>query len=336
MGYTPWKADRYQAAQSHRAATGSAFSYHQAQAARPVGQRRVHDGLSPQWTNKAGQKIRESRDSAAHPDALAIATLFDQTGSMGQGPVVLQRKLGTLMKVLLERGYVASPHVLFGAIGDAHAHETAPLQVGQFESGLEMDTQLDNLYLEGMGAGNGGETYGLGLYFMARHTSIDCWEKRHQKGFLFLIGDECPHRMITRQEVSHYVGDNIAQDLTIEQAVAEAQRTYEVFFLHVRTGSAIDQGSLDVWRKLLGDHVIQLEGLDNISEIIAITIGMSLGVIGSASQGVSDLIAAGADVSAVKRAGNSLAQFTPSRDVAARSTGRLPMPRRGQGGSNRL
>lgn len=336
MGYTPWKADRYQAAQSHRAATGSAFSYHRAQAARPVSQRRVHDDLSPQRTNKAGQKIRESRDSAAHPDSLAIATLFDQTGSMGEGPVVLQRKLGTLMKVLLQRGYVASPHVLFGAIGDAHAGEVAPLQVGQFESGLEMDTQLDNLYLEGCGAGNGGETYGLGLYFMARHTSIDCWEKRNQKGFLFLIGDECPHRMITRQEVSHYVGDNIAQDLTIEQVVAEAQRTYEVFFLHVNNETAVYQNSLAAWRKLLGNHVIQLEGLDNISEIIAITIGMSLGVIGSASQGVNDLIAAGADVSAARRAGNSLAQFTPNRDVAARSTGRLPVSRRGQGGSKRL
>jgi hypothetical protein len=302
-----------------------------------MSQRRVHGDLDPKWTNHAGQKIRESRDSAAHPNSLAIATLFDQTGSMGEGPVILQRKLGTLMKVLLERGYVASPHVLFGAIGDAHAGEVAPLQVGQFESGLEMDTQLDNLYLEGCGAGNGGETYGLGLYFMARHSSIDCWGKRHQKGFLFLIGDECPHRAITRQEAFTYVGDKIERDLTIEQVVTEAQRMYEVFFLHVRTSSAIAQDSLSVWRKLLGDHVIQLEGLDNISEIIAITVGMSLGAIDSAAQGVNDLIASGADPGAARRAGNSLAQLTPpGGGIAARSTGNLPTSRRGQGGSSRL
>lgn len=28
------------------------------------------------------------------------------------------------------------------------------------------------------------------MYFIARHTAIDCWEKHGCKGYLFLIGDE--------------------------------------------------------------------------------------------------------------------------------------------------
>ena len=28
------------------------------------------------------------------------------------------------------------------------------------------------------------------MYFMARHTSLDCHEKRGQRGYLFIIGDE--------------------------------------------------------------------------------------------------------------------------------------------------
>lgn len=117
-------------------------------------------GLHPQM-DIAG-KIRESRDSVEHPESLAIAVIFDVTGSMGSVPRVLQTKLGALMRLLIQKGYVAHPQVLFGIVGDAYT-DSVPLQIGQFESGLEMDDELGKFYLEGGGGGQVHETYELGI-----------------------------------------------------------------------------------------------------------------------------------------------------------------------------
>ena len=53
----------------------SAFGYSDS------GARTVHPALNPY-----GVGVRESRDSAEHPASLAIAVLFDATGSMGAVP----------------------------------------------------------------------------------------------------------------------------------------------------------------------------------------------------------------------------------------------------------
>ena len=105
------------------------------------------------------------------------------------------------MGLLLRKGYLAHPQILIGGIGDATC-DRAPLQVGQFESGIEIDEDLAKLWLEGGGGGQQTESYELAMYFMARHTSIDCLEKRGQRGYLFLIGDEMPYPKVKRKEVA--------------------------------------------------------------------------------------------------------------------------------------
>ena len=98
MGSGRWSTDVYDAAARFRAATGaSAFAYSDG------GATRVHPALDPQ-----GVTARESRDSAEHPDSVAIAVLFDVTGSMLEVPRTLQGKLPQLLGEfddLLERLY---------------------------------------------------------------------------------------------------------------------------------------------------------------------------------------------------------------------------------------
>src|ERR1039458_964749 len=70
MGSGRWCTDVYSAAAHFRAASGtSAFAYSDS------GASRVHPALDPR------DAMRESRDSAEHPRSLAIAVLFDVTGS---------------------------------------------------------------------------------------------------------------------------------------------------------------------------------------------------------------------------------------------------------------
>ena len=145
-------------------------------------ERKVNNAMSPN-----GVKIRESRDSKEHPNSLAIIIALDVTGSMGSIPVhLIKEGLPTMMETIIKGG-IKDPQVLFLAIGD-HTCDQAPLQVGQFESSdALLDHWLTTVWLEGKGGGNDGESYALAWYFAGKHTSIDCWEKRKQKGFLLSV-----------------------------------------------------------------------------------------------------------------------------------------------------
>src|SRR5258708_2749563 len=185
MGSGRWSTDVYDAAARHRAATGTgAFAY------TDTGATHVHPDLDPH-----GVTVRESRDSAEHPRSLALAVLFDVTGSMRNVPRTLQAKLPQLLGLLLRKGYADDPQIMLGAIGDANC-DRAPLQVGQFESDNRMDDDLSAILLEGGGGGQKTEAYELAMYFMARHTATDCYPKRGSRGYLFNIRRQDAYRSV--------------------------------------------------------------------------------------------------------------------------------------------
>lgn len=293
MGHGRWSADTYDAATRYRAAHGeSAFAYSDS------GARRVHPRLDPYSV-----AVRESRDSDEHPQSLAIAVLFDVTGSMGHVPRVLQTKLPGLLDLL--QNYVPSPQVLFGAIGDATC-DRVPLQIGQFESDNRMDDDLGHIVLEGGGGGQRTESYELAMYFMARHTAIDCYEKRGRRGYLFIIGDEMAYRAVKPNEVSKLIGDELRSPIAVAEMLHELQHKYEVYYI-MPSGSSYagDQQILGYWRKLLGQNVIELDDLDAVCETIALTVGLAEDAV-DLSTGLGDLAGVGSrSVQIVARAMDS-------------------------------
>jgi hypothetical protein len=269
---------------------------------------RLKSSLDPK-----GVKVRESRDSADHPESNAIGVLFDVTGSMGQTPYEFaQKKLGGLMKMLVDKGVIGHPQVLFGAIGDSYS-DTTPFQVGQFESGVEMDTCLTDIFIEGGGGGQNKESYGLGHYFFARHTSIDCSEKRGKKGYLFTVGDELVWPTITAAEAERVFGDTI-EDTTVADLIHECESRYNVFHIVVGTSTGNRPEILAGWKALLGERALKLDDPDNICELIAATIGLCEGHSLDVVNGV--LRDSGASAGAVKSVG---AAIVPLRDSLARS-----------------
>ncbi|GAA1794635.1 hypothetical protein GCM10009682_15460 [Luedemannella flava] len=307
MGSGRWSTDVYDAAATMRKRTGkSAFAHSDS------GARHVHDALNPH-----GVGTRESRDSDEHPRSLAIAVLFDVTGSMRGVPRALQTKLPGLLGLLLRKGYVEDPHIMFGAIGDATC-DRAPLQVGQFESDNRMDEDLGRILLEGGGGGQQTESYELAMYFMARHTSIDCYDKRGRKGYLFIIGDELAYPKVKRAEVKRIIGDDLAEDISTEAIVAELQRRYHVYYILPAGASyAGDATVLDFWRGLLGQNVIELDDLNAVCETIGLTVGLEEGAIDLAA-GIDDLADVGSTAGA--SVGRALARIGGGRrDVAVGS-----------------
>jgi hypothetical protein len=274
MGGTYWSDDHYRERASFlRRAGRSAFEYDDLVSHMPLHARHVHDKMNPYGV------VRESRDSDAHPESRAVAALFDVTGSMRTVPRIVQKNLCQLMGLLLRKGYLAHPQILIGGIGDATC-DRAPLQIGQFESGIEIDQDLAKLWLEGGGGGQQTESYEVAMYFMARKTAIDCYEKRGQRGYLFLIGDEMPYRRVKRKEVAGILGDRLGEDIPIELLVREVEKRYDTYFILPNLTSYYDDPKIhNCWVNLLGQNMIRLEDPEGISELIAATIGLAEGAV---------------------------------------------------------
>ena len=227
----------------------------------------VNDKLDPKGVN------RESRDSDVHPTSNAIIVGFDVTGSMSSIPRTLQQKLCKLMGVLNAKAAIEHPQILFAAFGDETC-DRVPLQVGQFESGVEMDEDLDKMYLEGGGGGQVFESPELLLYFAARHTSIDCYEKRGKRGYLFFITDE-KGRDVSRSAVQNVFGDGLERDISLESIIKECQDKYEIFMvLPTNAGHGSEPQISQFWKKLLGQNVLKLDDENLVCELIATTIGI--------------------------------------------------------------
>ncbi|MDC0711296.1 VWA domain-containing protein [Stigmatella sp. ncwal1] len=235
-------------------------------------QRECHPKMNPH-----GVRLRESRDSEAHPNSLAIVFALDVSGSMGEIPDMLARKhLPSFMKNLLEAG-VADPQVLFMAIGNAYA-DRAPLQVGQFESSeQQMDQWLTRMYLEG-GGGGLGETYELAMYFAAEHTAMDCLEKRQKKGYLLMTGDEPAFDKASKAHIQQVIGDVIPEDLPVKQVFQRLEQSFEMFFL-IPDGKRRQYE--DFWRYHLGDRVICMDAPEDTCTVAAGIVALREGAVSS-------------------------------------------------------
>jgi hypothetical protein len=235
-------------------------------------QRRCHPLMDPK-----GVRLRESLDSADHPQSLGVVFALDVTGSMDDIPRLLAtEQLPKFMKVL-GGCKVPDPQLLFLTVGDATSDQ-APLQVGQFESTAElMDQWLTWCYLEAGGGGSGEESYELALYFLALHTRMDCWTKRQKRGYLFMTGDEKPYPILSRHVVEAVTGDRLDDDLRVEEVVAELQKTFAPFFI---IPDRDRRGRCErAWRDLLGDHVLCMEAPADVCFVAAGALLLSEGLV---------------------------------------------------------
>jgi len=273
MGYGGYDHDRHVSSTRVRAAQP---------VERVFTQRNCHADMNPY-----GVRARESRDSAEHPNSLSIVWLLDVTGSMGDIPKFLARNqkglpafMGTVSQV------VEDPQVLFVAFGDAPEGDRSSLQVGQFESeDTLMDRWLTSIHLEGGGWGNGMESYDLALHWASEHTAIDCFEKRQKKGYLFMTGDECPYPALDVDVVQGIIGTTLQSSSLVEETVARVGSMYHPFFLIPDPNRArrrvpyavrhLGRTVEDVWRSLLGDHVVVLESHEDTSAAASVLVGLS-------------------------------------------------------------
>ncbi len=293
MGGGSWDDREYNSRVSDRKKKGiSDFAYDDTMRSSRAEDQKANPQMDPKSV------IRESRDSAAHPESLAIKVAIDVTGSMQNNPKIFQKALPRLMGLLLKNG-IEHPQIMFSAIGDATC-DRVPFQVGQFESGVQMDDDLGRMFLEGGGGGQNTESYELELYFAARKTSIDCFEKRGKKGYLFIPGDEMPYNSVKAGEVKRILGDKIQNNIPVEEIVAEASKMYHIFFvIPENAANARDLSVTQRWISLLGQgRVVRISKSESLPEFIAIMVAVGEGKL-SVSDAKKRIKEAGGDPSVV-------------------------------------
>lgn len=333
MGGSTYSRDDYRTRDAHRKSTGTpTFAYHDAiRRGKASG---VHPSLSPR-----GVKLREARDSTAHAISVPIALCNDLTGSMQSVPITLQAKEPELMGLFLKdraagKKYLGEgyPAIMIAGVDDYFAiGAEGALQVGQFESGIEIDDNLTNLWLTGAGGGNWGESYDLFLYFLARHTAHDHWDKRKQKAHAFIVCDEPLFAAVKAEAVEAVIGDKLQGDIPIAQIIAEVQERYFLScIIPNQTSHYTSQDLRDRWKAAIGaQHVLLLEDPTKICELIVSTVAMCEGVV-SYQELIDDNVATGA-------VGSALVPLSKATGELSRySAAGLPAVAGDAGGSERL
>jgi len=317
MGGGSWSASTYAATTSSKIASGTSFGYTKSTRSKSWDEWKAAEDLDPKKlagaaSPFAGQTVRESRDNADHPNSVPIATIFDTTGSMGSVPTVTQQKLAGLFGLLLRQGYVEDPQIMIGAYGDAYT-DRVPLQISQFESDNRIDDALDQLFLEGNGGGNRGETASLAWYYLAYHTETDAWDKRGKKGYAFFVADEISHGLTPEQVIKAVGGNDIAlrgpidkESLTAEALAEAVSEKWDVYILLIDNASAQFQGSEKFYKNLFGDkHVLVVEDPNSIAETIALALGALEGTVDLDEDAEDDLKASGSNEVAIRSAVNA-------------------------------
>ena len=224
-------------------------------------------------------KLRESCDSADNPESTPVIIGVDVTGSMGSlAEELIVKGLHTTFSELLDRRPIPDPHVMAMAIGDACC-DRAPLQVTQFEADIRIAEQLTELWLEGGGGGNRGESYSLAHAFAGLKTVHDAFGKRGRKGFLFTVGDEPNLDGVTRAQLKDVLGVEVQADLSAADCIDLASRTYEVFHIIVDGSYAARDlaGVRATWDPVLPQRVLHLRDPDRLSQTIVSTIELVAG-----------------------------------------------------------
>jgi len=224
-------------------------------------------------------ECREARDSKEHASSTPIIVAYDVTGSMRPVLRAAIENLGTLNEEIQKRDPVPDPQVCFMGIGDVK-FDTAPLQVTQFESDIKQADALREIWLEEHGGSNESESYLLPWYFAVHKVKADNIEKRHKKGFLFTMGDECCPDGLSADDLKKVFGNGQYEDMTKEELLALVSRDWYVFHMIIEEGNYYsNRYHIDDTRRerceasweFMGQNVIHVSDYHKIAEIIVST-----------------------------------------------------------------
>ena len=217
MGGGSWTAQSYTAYRSTTKAcnmdalnSASVYDIYQ--------QKSLNQALSPM------NVMREACDSEEHPNSLPVIIGLDVTGSMGSASARCAQKLSDIMTEVIKK--TKDVQFMFMGIGDVEC-DRVPIQLTQFESDVRIAQQMEKIYFEGGGGGNGYESYTAAWYMGSRHCKLDCW-KKGKKGLIITLGDEPLNPILESYGLKRATGDSLQADVKTKELYGETAEKVEM------------------------------------------------------------------------------------------------------------
>ena len=209
--------------------------------------------------------IRECCDTEEHPGTIPVILALDVTGSMGATAIEVQKKLNPIMVEIYKR--VKDAEIMVMAIGDL-AYDESPIQISQFESDIRIAENLDKIYFENGGGGNGYESYTAAWYMGLRHCKLDCW-KRGKKGLIITMGDEPLNPYLPRGPLNEATGDTNEADVETPELFKAASEKFDIYHISVKSNCYPDQTrENESFAKVIGSQNALVSSVDGISKKI--------------------------------------------------------------------
>lgn len=225
-----------------------------------MGARTLDDTMTPTHRIKSNSK---------HP----IIIVLDVTGSNTTLAKIVYDKMPMFYGQIEQKGYLDDFDICFIAVGDAKT-DYYPLQVGNFAKGIEIDTYLEKIVLEGSGGGNGGESYELAAYYLTHYMDLP----DGAKPIVFFQGDESTHGAPDKRYVEKLGMEWNGDTGDVWKTLRKLCDDNVYMMLGKYGGTYWDESCEDHWKRLLADeHVVRVNEEKAIIDLI-------LGIISMVSQ----------------------------------------------------
>lgn len=199
-----------------------------------------------------------------------LVVACDVTGSMGESPAVIFSKCPYLD--LEGKEYLGDDmEICFAAVGDAYS-DNYPLQVRNFDKGLNLKNRLEELIIEGNGGGQQKESYDLAALYFASNVQMP---NAIHPIFIF-IGDEGLYDFVNNDQAEKWTYVSLAKRMGYKQVLEKLKQKFAVYIIrqpYQQTGtdemSPADKVIHRQWAEVLGeDHIAFLPDAARVVDVI--------------------------------------------------------------------
>ena len=199
-----------------------------------------------------------------------IMIMLDVTGSNINFARLVYDKLPMFYGQIEQKGYAEDFEIAVCAVGDAYT-DKYPLQVAEFSKGIELDSWMEKLVLEGGGGGQMTESYELAAHYLAEMTEFAA----DAKPIVFFIGDETPYPQVNKNQADHF-GIPLAEPIDPFPALREKFDDNVFMFLNKYSGRTDNPLITQEWvDRLAPEHTIKVR---DEKAIVDLMLGVLAGI----------------------------------------------------------
>ena len=183
-----------------------------------------------------------------------VIVVLDVTGSNIGFARVVYDKLPMFYGQIEQKGYLKDFDISFCAVGDANT-DMYPLQICDFAKGIELDSWIEKIVLEGNGGGQGMESYELAAYYLYKNTRF----KAGSEPIIFFIGDEKPYSTVDKSQAERFGIECHESGIKAFDLLRKKVNDNVFMLLNKYASIRFDDDTISCWERLLApEHVIKI------------------------------------------------------------------------------